>query len=678
MILPLALVGQSMRDLEYQVIKLSYVEVDRALAILKTVGYTVVEFKGGKGELAGEYSFTPVISPTLNIKELPRNDKDILPIIIKVPDTETVSLLTQEKGKSAKGKKAELGLDLAGIPMLGATAGAPQQQILVGYNPDDFEPVAKLLNLLNNKIDIPAAQIQIEALVIEIDSDRLDALGVDFGGALGGLTGQFPPPNPSTGAFNPFSIVFDRTILGTATDFNTQLQALISIGTAEILSRPSVLVLDGRQARIQVGQQIPIVKTTSTQTAVSKSVDYIPVGIVLNLRPRVSADLTRITIQIETIITETEERLGALAATSGVQEAPLINNRKVQSFVRVTNNTPFIVGGLISKKETELISGVPILSSIPFFGKLFQSSTIETKRKEVIVVITPHVITELGSNFSRVIPLDSDIFNITGNLLFQNNYRVKNADIYDLSFIYESPVFMKMLEDVAAAAEIDKTLAMTQPFKGLLEGEIPGEAILVRRMIYEIIRNHKYYESIDPKKVIFFMQSQDDPAGFDVKGLAGYIKDIAKNNALRLSYSVHEKASASKPFVQPTADLEYIPASRGFNYKSELEKTNIYGATSEEDVFTIIVKDASHERRLYEVLIMKKLLDINPDLKLTLNYFKPGIDILFPAPEILEKNTHVVSRDVARYFYEVNNYYGVFEKEFNRETAAVGRLLENR
>ena len=257
MVLPLALVGQSMRDLEYQVIKLSYVEVDRALAILKTVGYTVVEFKGGKGELAGEYSFTPVISATLNIKELPR--KYILPIIIKVPDTETVSLLTQEKGKSAKGKKAELGLDLAGIPMLGATAGAPQQQILVGYNPDDFEPVAKLLNLLNNKIDIPAAQIQIEALVIEIDSDRLDALGVDFGGALGGLTGQFPPPNPSTGAFNPFSIVFDRTILGTATDFNTQLQALISIGTAEILSRPSVLVLDGRQARIQVGQQIPIV-----------------------------------------------------------------------------------------------------------------------------------------------------------------------------------------------------------------------------------------------------------------------------------------------------------------------------------------------------------------------------------------------------------------------------------
>ena len=163
-----------MRDLEYQVIKLSYVEVDRALAILKSIGYTVVEFKGGKGELAGEYSFSPAVSGTLNIKELPK--KDILPIIIKVPDTETVSLLTQEKGKSAKGKKAELGLDLAGIPMLGTTAGSPQQQLLIGYNANNFEPVARLLDLLNNKIDIPAAQIQIEALVIEMDSDKLNSL----------------------------------------------------------------------------------------------------------------------------------------------------------------------------------------------------------------------------------------------------------------------------------------------------------------------------------------------------------------------------------------------------------------------------------------------------------------------------------------------------------------------
>ena len=665
-----------MRDLEYQVIKLSYVEVDRALAILKSIGYTVVEFKGGKGELAGEYSFSPAVSGTLNIKELPK--KDILPIIIKVPDTETVSLLTQEKGKSAKGKKAELGLDLAGIPMLGTTAGSPQQQLLIGYNANNFEPVARLLDLLNNKIDIPAAQIQIEALVIEMDSDKLNSLGIDFGASQGGISGDFPPPNSQTGSLNPFTIIFDRTVLGTATDFNANLQALVSASAAEILSRPSVLVLDGRQARIQVGQQIPIVKTTSTQTAVSKSVDYIPVGIVLNLRPRVSQDGTRITIQIETIITETEERTGALAATSGVQEAPLINNRKVQSFVRVANNTPFIVGGLISRKKTDVKGGVPWLSEIPILGRLFSSSTVETQRKEVIVVIKPHIVSEEGNNFSRVIPLDSEMFNAFGNQLFQNSYRVQNADVYDLSFINESPVFNQMVTDVSAAADENKTLKVTQPFQGILEGAIPGEEIIVRRMIYDIIERTGYYKYINPDQVIFFKAAPDDPAGFQVNGLKGYVEGIKKNNALKLSYSDHQKASIEKPFVRPTADLEYVSFTKSFNYKGELQKTNFHGATPEEDIFTIIVKDRDHERRLYEVLILRRVLEINPDLKLNIRDFRPGIEILFPAPEVLEKNVHVVDRDVARYFYEVNNYYGMFEMEFNRKTATVGRLLDNR
>ena len=665
-----------MRDLEYQVIKLSYVEVDRALAILKSIGYTVVEFKGGKGELAGEYSFSPAVSGTLNIKELPK--KDILPIIIKVPDTETVSLLTQEKGKSAKGKKAELGLDLAGIQMLGTTAGSPQQKLLIGYNANNFEPVARLLDLLNNKIDIPAAQIQIEALVIEMDSDKLNSLGIDFGASQGGISGDFPPPNSQTGSLNPFTIIFDRTVLGTATDFNANLQALVSASAAEILSRPSVLVLDGRQARIQVGQQIPIVKTTSTQTAVSKSVDYIPVGIVLNLRPRVSQDGTRITIQIETIITETEERTGALAATSGVQEAPLINNRKVQSFVRVANNTPFIVGGLISRKKTDVKGGVPWLSEIPILGRLFSSSTVETQRKEVIVVIKPHIVSEEGNNFSRVIPLDSEMFNAFGNQLFQNSYRVQNADVYDLSFINESPVFNQMVTDVSAAADENKTLKVTQPFQGILEGAIPGEEIIVRRMIYDIIERTGYYKYINPDQVIFFKAAPDDPAGFQVNGLKGYVEGIKKNNALKLSYSVHQKASIEKPFVRPTADLEYVSFTKSFNYKGELQKTNFHGATPEEDIFTIIVKDRDHERRLYEVLILRRVLEINPDLKLNIRDFRPGIEILFPAPEVLEKNVHVVDRDVARYFYEVNNYYGMFEMEFNRKTATVGRLLDNR
>ena len=73
---------------------------------------------------------------------------------------------------------------------------------------------------------------------------------------------------------------------------------------------------------------------------------------------------------------------------------------------------------------------------------------------------------------------------------------------------------------------------------------------------------------------------------------------------------------------------------------------------------------------------MKKVLEMNPDLELTLKYFKPGIEILFPSPDVLLKNSHVVDRDAAKIFYEVNDYYGSFEQEFNRATAELGRLIK--
>ena len=86
-----------------------------------------------------------------------------------------------------------------------------------------------------------------------------------------------------------------------------QIQALLKNTSAEILSKPSVLVLDGRQARIQVGEQIPISKlpiSNSEDNFLVPDIEYLPTGITLNLRPRISEDNKNVTMQIETIITE--------------------------------------------------------------------------------------------------------------------------------------------------------------------------------------------------------------------------------------------------------------------------------------------------------------------------------------------------------------------------------------
>ena len=659
----------SLKNLEFEQIQLSYVQTDRAIAILKTMGYTVVEFTAGAGA-AGESNFRPVFTP--NNPNL--NAPGALPIIIKIPDTQTSSLVERSVAKKAlrSNEKQILGVDLSGVVMNNTTTGAPMQRLLVGYKPGNYRPMARLRDFIQNELDIPAPQIAIEALVIEINTDDLNELGVDFTSS-GPITANFPPPEG--GSISPFTVVLDRTLLGTTSNFRGNMQALVSAKKAEILSKPSILVLDGRQARILVGQQIPIVRTTTFDNTSTRSVDYVDVGIVLNLRPRISEDGSRITIQVETIISEAEERIGA-AGGGEVESAPIINNRKVQSFVRVANNTPFIIGGLINKKTSENTGGVPIVGKIPILKTLFSVQGDKFTRKEVIVVITPHIITETESNFSRVIPQDAERFNMMDNQSFPNSYRVQNSDIYDLNFIYDSPIFQEIKNEVEKRAEKDITLAGKEPYRSLLENKIPGESIIVKRMLLDIISKLNYSQHIDPEKVLYFKSSAIDPAGFEITPLAPDIKNLPSRQTLQLTYSLSGKATFDKPFVRPTAKVNYITMKD--SYKNELGRLNTQGATPDEDVFTILLSksEPKYEKRLYEVLIMKKLLEMNPDLELTFDYFKAGIEILFPTAQVLNNNAHIVDRDAAKYFYEVNTYYGAFELEFNRFTKELSELIQ--
>ena len=92
--------AKSLRDLDYEVVKLSYIQTDRALAILKTMGYTVVEYRAGKGEISGENNFTPVFSNKVDNLNAP----GVLPVIVKIPDTQTISLVEKSTSKASSKK----------------------------------------------------------------------------------------------------------------------------------------------------------------------------------------------------------------------------------------------------------------------------------------------------------------------------------------------------------------------------------------------------------------------------------------------------------------------------------------------------------------------------------------------------------------------------------------------
>ena len=135
-----------------------------------------------------------------------------------------------------------------------------------------------------------------------------------------------------------------------------------------MLTNPTILVIDGRQALIRIGTQIPNTTIQTTAYGTQKSVNYIDTGIVLNIRPRISEDGSEVTMQTETIVSSAIYDASESSLKPEERTPPSIESKTIQSFVRVADNTPFIIGGLIDKKKTK--------GTINSFSKLTNSQLI--------------------------------------------------------------------------------------------------------------------------------------------------------------------------------------------------------------------------------------------------------------------------------------------------------------
>ena len=649
---------------ECNVLKLDNISSNRALTTLKALGYNTVEH-------------TNIYIDDIklnNLSPMDETDQSNGIFIVDIPDYENYSLNNNDDDEYDE--ESEFSKYLSGTSMEQPTQSDPIERIMVCYDSNQIDLYRDFLDLLYNKLDVPAKQILIEALIVEINSDAVkdQGLALDYLNQNEGMniTTPFNDGGPLSLIYseNDFTellidIETGELITNTLDDvFKIKLNALINDKSAEILSKPSVLVLDGRQARIQVGQQIPISKlpisTFSGDEILIPDIEYLPVGIVLNLKPRISNDLKSVSMQVETIITETEE------LTSGVLEAPIINNRKVESHVKVLNNTPFIIGGLISNKKADQEGRIPILSKIPLLGKLFSWNTKQSLKKEVIVVITPHIIDNNDDNFSRIIPQDESIFDSFGNILFPNSYRLKESDIYDLNFITESN-YLNIIKNNATNI-IENNEKYDQEVINLsnriLNNFIPGEAIIARRIIYDIVEKQNYYKSINSESIVFFNNEKNYGLDF----LKNYFSIINKDEK-GILLLINKDENTNDTFFRPGVDVQEIDLEKNYNYKKILKQT----WQKNKDFYPILITNKKDLKRLYEILIMQEVLKLNTALELSIKEFKRGLEIQFPAKDLIETNSFVIDENIAKYFYEVNFYYESFEDEFKNKT----KLLNN-
>ena len=692
-------------QLSYQVYHLSYIQSDRALAMLKSLGYTTVEYAQQAGETVYDRIYAPV-----------QNGEWRLPVVIKFIDATKTSLMdpspsgyaqTQAYGQTY-GSTATT--DLGGTFLHQMTSGEPQQRFLIVYNKNNPEPMEGLLNLLREKIDLPARQLVIEALVIEVNTDRLKELGLEMGASKNRFGTSFDEPN-AQGERQPFTFTFGQNKTSTFTDaygnvtssianafadvfsFRTTLRAMIEDGDAEVLSSPSVLVLNGRQARIQIGQQVPVSKSVGTTTGYAAGVEYIQTGIVLNLRPRVSEDGSEVTMQIETIVSAVNEALSIEKIGEGqVLLAPRVDNRQVQSFVRVADNTPFIIGGLVQTDQRERTVGIPILSRIPILGLPFRRKTTDTIKKEVIVVLTPHVAPIDEKSFSYVIPKDSGMFDSFGNTLFRNAYRIRDDDVFDLRFVFDSEVFKDLLSSIRKKGEEDLGLRNQEPYASLLDGAVPGEEILVRRMLWELVFDKSktdFARHIDVKRLILMEDrpSAPDSSGFQITFLHNLMaaREREERNALVLAFDARPRGTLEHPFVPPKAEIRYEEMDLSPDgYIGSLMRANRRLPDGSPNRWTILLADvrprgvrgATALEVLQGVMVLKRVLALNKTLPLTIREFRVGRQIIFPTEEDLRKRFHIIDRDAAQFFYEAVQYYPEFEKAFSLETRRVIELLD--
>ena len=656
---PLSAIGSPDSDLDFQTYRLSYMQGDRVIALLKALGYATVEFAAAEGESVAETVYTVL------------QEFESYPLVIKLIDANKTSLM--EPALDGGGGEAS---GLGGTYLHQQTSGAPEHRLFIVYEKAYPEQMHALMQLLRNDIDVPARQVVIEALVVEVDTDKLDELGVNY--ALQREEFNLTADVNQAGLL-PFVGQFDDHWKNDWKGFSAGLRALTQTVHAEILSNPSVLVLNGRQARIQVGQQVPTSTAVATNTHVRSGVTYLQTGIVLNLRPRISEDGSEVTMQIETIVSSVSPTKKEHTTETSVLLAPVVDNRQVQTFVRVADNTPFIVGGLIAANKSNSNSGVPFLSKIPYLGNLFKRSSKKNDKREVIVVLTPHVIDTGEKSFSYVIPKDSETFDSFDHILFRNAYRIRDDDVFDLTFATKSNYYNSILGELRTFHDTHFEIFEKEPVFGYLHDKVPGEEVIVRRMIWEIVHKAKYHHYINDDHILVFEANEGAEFGnkFKTLFLGKLLRDLnsADENSLVLDYADH-KAKTTGPFEHPRALISHTNIANPANYVEQISALN----SDDLERNTVLlsnavsppgVRGATALEVLKGVLVLKRILALNHSMPVTINEFRVGRQIIFPTEQELRDKYHIIDYDVARFFYQVINYYPEFEGAFNRDSDAI-------
>ena len=259
--------------------------------------------------------------------------------------------------------------------------------------------VGKVVNLLY--VDVPPTDTQILLRVkfASVDRSLLTDLGANLF-SLGGTnsigrtsTGQFSAPNiqlqPGAPPTALLSDALNFFLFRTDLNLGATIKALETKGLVDILAEPNVLAIDGKQASFLAGGEFPVpILQGGVAGLGAVTIQFREFGVRLNFLPVITP---RGTIRLDVA-----PEVSALDFSAGLSfqgtTVPGLTTRRMQTEIELQAGQSFAIGGLLDRRLTETLEKVPLLSSVPLLGKLFQSKSLNRQNTELLVIVTPEIV----------------------------------------------------------------------------------------------------------------------------------------------------------------------------------------------------------------------------------------------------------------------------------------------
>ena len=274
--------------------------------------------------------------------------------------------------------------DETGTSDVRIVADKENNALLILANAAGYEKIEGALK----KLDAPPRQVLIEVMIAEVTLTNELSWGIEWLFTNGSRrSGKL---DLGAAGLTQLTPGLSYALTDSTGGIKAVLNALATDNKVNVLSSPHIMVADNQTAKIQVGDSVPVQgQSTTTNTGVVTSVQYLDPGVILSVTPRInSSGLVNLDV--------TQEFSIPGAVNAALANSPTVSKRSAKTQVTVQSGETMVLGGLISEKSTNGSGGLPFLSAIPVLGGLFGTTDRSNSKTELIVLITPKVAHNFG------------------------------------------------------------------------------------------------------------------------------------------------------------------------------------------------------------------------------------------------------------------------------------------